>query len=133
MGHTDIFILLNIVRGLSIIGLVLLFASSIVTLVQDVKAVNAFIAEGSHHEILVSSGNSTETVDCSDMDYVPYVALFLLTVRISPCAEAARCPISPRARSGLSSIACSSSSKSLSSSSPRSAGPRPSSAASSPS
>ncbi|KAH9921125.1 uncharacterized protein B0H18DRAFT_911174 [Fomitopsis serialis] len=66
-----IFIGLNAVRVLSIIALLLLFASSIVTLVQDIKAVNAFIAEGSHQDILVSSGNSTETVDCSDMDYVP--------------------------------------------------------------
>ncbi|TFY62261.1 hypothetical protein EVJ58_g3982 [Rhodofomes roseus] len=66
-----IFIGLNAVRVLSIIALLLLFASSIVTLVQDIKAVNAFIAEGSHQDILVSSGNSTQTEDCSDMDYVP--------------------------------------------------------------
>ncbi|KZT68080.1 hypothetical protein DAEQUDRAFT_728354 [Daedalea quercina L-15889] len=72
-NHTRgyIFIGLNAARVLSIIALLLLFASSIVTLVQDIKAVNAFIAEGSHQDILVSSGNSTETVDCSDMDYVP--------------------------------------------------------------
>lgn len=92
---TDIFILLNIVRALSIIGLVLLFASSIVTLVQDIKAVNAFIAEGSHHEILVSSGNSTETVDCSDMDYVPYVAVFLSFIHLSPLLRGSTVPNQP--------------------------------------
>ncbi|KAI8990405.1 hypothetical protein BD414DRAFT_413835, partial [Trametes punicea] len=69
-----IFIGLNIVRALSIIALLLLFASSIVTMVQDIKAVNAFIAAGkANPDIRASEGNSTDTdIDCinADTDYV---------------------------------------------------------------
>ncbi|KAI0651177.1 hypothetical protein C8Q79DRAFT_1107440 [Trametes meyenii] len=67
-----IFIGLNVVRALSIIALLLLFASSIVTMVQDVKSVNAFIAAGKvDSNIRATTGNGTE-VDCInvDTDYV---------------------------------------------------------------
>jgi len=59
-----IFIGLNVVRALSIVTLLLLFSSSIVTMVEDVKAVNAFIAAG-------KASNGTD-IDCSvfDCDYV---------------------------------------------------------------
>ncbi|KAI0632974.1 hypothetical protein C8Q77DRAFT_1073908 [Trametes polyzona] len=69
-GYT--FIALNAVRALSIIALLLLFASSIVTMVQDVKSVNAFIAAGkADTNIRATEGNSTD-VDCinADTDYV---------------------------------------------------------------
>ncbi|PCH43105.1 hypothetical protein WOLCODRAFT_138198 [Wolfiporia cocos MD-104 SS10] len=62
-----IFIGLNVTRALSIIALLLLFASSIVTLVQDIKAVNVFIADGKTDE--VTTGNSTTA--CTELDYVP--------------------------------------------------------------
>ncbi|KZT03297.1 uncharacterized protein LAESUDRAFT_762073 [Laetiporus sulphureus 93-53] len=65
-----IFIGLNITRVLSIVALILIFASSIVTLVQDIKAVNKFIAEGKE-EVIASSDNTTVTDDCSHLDYVP--------------------------------------------------------------
>ncbi|KAI0920564.1 hypothetical protein AcW1_002267 [Taiwanofungus camphoratus] len=64
-----IFIGLNAARALSIIALLLLFASSIVTLVQDIKAVNAFIAAGKADP--VSSDNSTDVIDCSELEYIP--------------------------------------------------------------
>ncbi|KAI0791002.1 hypothetical protein C8Q75DRAFT_758892 [Abortiporus biennis] len=65
-GSGYIFIGLNLVRGLSIVTLVLLFASSIVTMVEDVKAVNAFI------KLEQASGSNSTVLDCSvyDCDYV---------------------------------------------------------------
>lgn len=60
-------------RALSIIALLLLFASSIVTLVQDIKAVNAFIAAGKTDYVASGTNNSTTTIDCTEMEYVPYV------------------------------------------------------------
>lgn len=73
--YTDTFIFLNAVRVLSIISLMLLFSSTIVTMVEDIKAVNAFVlAERSD----VSASNSTSSssqIDCSvyDCDYIEYV------------------------------------------------------------
>jgi len=61
-----IFIGLNAVRILSIISILLLFASSIVTMVQDIRAVNAFIVAGKTE---VSSSNSTDCGD-GDTDYI---------------------------------------------------------------
>lgn len=71
----DVFIGLNVVRTLSIIALLLLFASSIVTMVHDVEAVNAFIAAGkADPSIRVVDTNST-SIDCldADTDYIEYV------------------------------------------------------------
>ncbi|KAI0327356.1 hypothetical protein GY45DRAFT_1347811 [Cubamyces sp. BRFM 1775] len=69
-----IFIGLNVVRALSIIALLLLFASSIVTMVQDIRSVNAFIAAGkANPDIRTAEANSTSTdIDCisGDTDYV---------------------------------------------------------------
>ncbi|EMD35135.1 hypothetical protein CERSUDRAFT_116610 [Gelatoporia subvermispora B] len=59
-----LFIGLNIVRILSIISLLLVFASSIVTMVQDIRAVNTFISDGKQE----SSSNSTDCGD--DTDYI---------------------------------------------------------------
>jgi len=56
-----VFIGLNVVRILSIISLILVFASNIVTLVNDIKAVNAFVAG--------NQSNSTST--SIDYEYVP--------------------------------------------------------------
>lgn len=69
--NPDLFFFLNAVRVLSIVSLLLLFASSIVTIVDDVKAVNAFMSPGHSG---VSSDNST-SIDCSlyDCDYIEYV------------------------------------------------------------
>ncbi|KAI0078402.1 hypothetical protein K474DRAFT_1674108 [Panus rudis PR-1116 ss-1] len=64
------FFSLNAVRALSIITLLLLFSSSIVTLVTDIKAVNSFIAAGRDSN---SSNNSTSSaVECTeeDCDYI---------------------------------------------------------------
>ncbi|KAH9852924.1 hypothetical protein C2E23DRAFT_755954 [Lenzites betulinus] len=68
-GYT--FIALNAVRALSIIALLLLFASSIVTMVQDVKSVNAFIAAGKANTNIRAEVNSTD-IDCTsaDTDYI---------------------------------------------------------------
>jgi hypothetical protein len=56
-----VFIGLNVVRTLSIIALLLVFSSSIVVLVNDVRAVNRFIADGEKADL--SASNSTSTSD----------------------------------------------------------------------
>lgn len=73
---SDVFIGLNVIRALSIISLILVFSSSIMTLVEDVKAFNSF-QNGPNHSAGVSSDNSTTT----SHDYVPYVHLD------GPCAS----------------------------------------------
>ncbi|KAN0079932.1 hypothetical protein V8E55_009498 [Tylopilus felleus] len=56
-----VFIALNIVRALSIIALLLVFATNILVLVDDIEAVNAF-----------TDGNFNQTAfDLGNMDYVP--------------------------------------------------------------
>lgn len=60
---------LNAVRVISIISLLLLLAGSTVTMADDIKAVNRFIAAGKSG----SSDNSTQV----DTDYIEYVALYL--------------------------------------------------------
>jgi hypothetical protein len=62
-----LFISLNIIRGLSIIALILVFSSNIVTLVHDVEAVNRFMAAKS--SVTDSSSNSTIT-DMLNCDYI---------------------------------------------------------------
>lgn len=47
MWSADIFLGLNGVRALSIISMILVFASSIFVLVNDVEAVNRFMKDGS--------------------------------------------------------------------------------------
>lgn len=65
------------VRALSIISLLLLFASSIVTMVHDVQAVNAFISAGKADPNIRLASNTTNStgLDCinGDTDYVEYV------------------------------------------------------------
>lgn len=63
----DIFIGLNVVRILSIIALLLVFASSIVVMVHDIQAVNHFVVAGK------AGGNSTSTDTQLDSDYIEYV------------------------------------------------------------
>jgi len=58
-----VFIGLNAVRAFSIIGLLLVFASSIFVMVMDVRAVNAFMAAK-------QSGNNTEINSMVDCDYI---------------------------------------------------------------
>jgi len=60
-----VFIGLNGVRVLSIISLILVFASNILTLVNDIKAVNAFVAGGSNSTSVTTHNQSY------DSQYVP--------------------------------------------------------------
>ena len=62
-----IFVGLNIVRVLSVIALILVFASNIVIMVHDVQAVNKFISEVKH------SDNSTLAQHMLACDYVEFV------------------------------------------------------------
>ncbi|KAI0314953.1 hypothetical protein OF83DRAFT_396754 [Amylostereum chailletii] len=62
-----VFIGLNAVRALSIIGCLLVFSSSIVTLVHDIQAVNHFVEAGKTGNGL---SNSTDT-SMFDQEYVP--------------------------------------------------------------
>lgn len=59
---SDIFFGLNVVRFLSIVSLILVFASSIFVIVTDVEAVNAF-------EAARQSGNVTAQ-DFADCEYI---------------------------------------------------------------
>ncbi|KAG5727868.1 hypothetical protein E4T56_gene14090 [Termitomyces sp. T112] len=66
------FIGLNGVRILSIIALTLVFASNVVTLVQDIEAVNRFVAadkSGTNFTVTSSDGTNS-TIYMSDMDYI---------------------------------------------------------------
>jgi hypothetical protein len=87
-----VFIILNVIRALSIIALLLVFASSIVVLVDDVEAVNAFV-NGSANTTSFESGNS---------DYIPYDLLLLRKTVIDFDLGTARFPTSPREPFGLS-------------------------------
>jgi len=64
-----VFIGLNAVRALSIIALLLVFSSNIATLVNDIKAVNKFVADG-NVGINSSSVNGTTALSMEDMDYI---------------------------------------------------------------
>ena len=64
------FIGLNVIRALSIIALILVFSSSIMTLVEDVKAFNSF-QNGS--ESSGSGATSSDNSTAISHDYVPYV------------------------------------------------------------
>ena len=75
-SRSYVFIGLNAVRALSLIGLILVFASSIVTLVHDVKAVNAFVKAGQ-----TTSDNSTTST--TNYEYIAYVLPFYARVRCS--------------------------------------------------
>jgi len=63
-----LFIFLNAVRFLSVIGLLLVFASNVLVLADDIKAVNRFVAEGSNNQLTTLSANGT-VFDC-EMDYI---------------------------------------------------------------
>lgn len=56
---------LNVVRFLSVVGLLLVFASSIFVMVSDVRAVNEFEAAGSN-------------ADSGNCDYIECVSLCLI-------------------------------------------------------
>ncbi|KAK7039231.1 hypothetical protein VNI00_010136 [Paramarasmius palmivorus] len=56
-----LFIGLNAVRALSIIALILVFASNIVTLAHDIQAVNRFLAAGQQVQDSGSAANATVT------------------------------------------------------------------------
>ncbi|KAG5646184.1 hypothetical protein DXG03_004237 [Asterophora parasitica] len=70
---THAFIGLNGIRILSIIALLLVFASNIVTLVHDIQAVNRFVAADKlafNSTDATSADNSTVGLDMSEMDYI---------------------------------------------------------------
>ena len=88
--HADIFFGLNAVRVLSIIAMILVFASSIFVLVNDVQAVNRSIAS---HD------------DMPNCDYIEYVSLTSPNEsdsHLSQFAEEAPSRTSPPASSGQS-------------------------------
>jgi len=62
--HLVLFIGLNAVRALSLVALILVFSSTILVIVNNVKAVNAF--DG--HK------NSTDHASMLDCDYIEYAA-----------------------------------------------------------
>jgi len=64
-----IFLTLNAIRILSIIALLLVIASNIVTLSDDIRAVNRFVAAGS--DANSTSGTANATAQSFDHDYIP--------------------------------------------------------------
>jgi hypothetical protein len=68
--NADVFIALNVIRIISIVSLVLVFASNIETLVHDVVAVNEFIAAAKGSDPIA---NNTQV---QDSDYILCVYLF---------------------------------------------------------
>ena len=67
--HVDIFIGLNVIRVLSIIGLILVFSSSILVMVDDIQAVNRFMSAAQ-----TTGSNSTVTDSMLDCDYIECVS-----------------------------------------------------------
>ncbi|GJJ09370.1 hypothetical protein Clacol_003592 [Clathrus columnatus] len=63
----SLFIILNIIRALSLIGLLLVFSSNVVVLADDIKAVNRFVAEGSNN--MNMTGPDGTIIDCN-LDYI---------------------------------------------------------------
>ncbi|KAI5119560.1 hypothetical protein M0805_005624 [Coniferiporia weirii] len=61
-----VFIGLNVIRALSIIALLLVFSSSILVMVDDIKAYNEFISGSDGTD----GSNSTSTADLVDCDYI---------------------------------------------------------------
>ncbi|TFK96930.1 hypothetical protein BDV98DRAFT_297944 [Pterulicium gracile] len=64
-----VFIGLNIVRVLSMVGLLLVFASSIVVLVHDVQIFNAFIQSPLHPDNAVDGSSNSTAIDLNQ-DYI---------------------------------------------------------------
>ncbi len=64
LRDADLFIALNVIRIISIVSLVLVFASNIETLVHDVVAVNEFIAAAK------GSGPIANNTQAQDSDYI---------------------------------------------------------------
>ena len=67
---TAIYITLNAARVLSLIALCLTFSSTILVMVDDIKAVNQLAATNSQQS---ASGNTTDTSSMLDCGYVAYV------------------------------------------------------------
>jgi len=63
-----VFIALNVIRIISIIALLLVFSSSIFTLVQDITAWNRFVNAGYKNVISVGNGLNNTLIDISN-DY----------------------------------------------------------------
>lgn len=68
---TDVFISLNAIRVLSIIAMLLVFSSNIVTLSNDIKAVNRFMDIGKRTDGTAVL-NATMQAEIN-MDYIMYV------------------------------------------------------------
>ena len=81
MLFIGIFIGLNGVRILSVVSLLLVFASNISTLVKDVKAVNAFMEAGKAIATGTAS-NATKLEELMDFDYITYVLDHVLSLVI---------------------------------------------------
>lgn len=71
--HLVLFIGLNGVRALSLVALILVFSSTILVIVNNIKAVNAFDA----HK------NATDHASMIDCDYIEYAAHSQFIVKLS--------------------------------------------------
>lgn len=69
----DVFIGLNAIRFLSVLALLLVFSSNVVTLANDIKAVNAFMAAGKAAGAAGSAASNSTITSMDNMDYIAYV------------------------------------------------------------
>jgi len=64
-----VFLTLNAIRILTIISLLLVFASNIVTLADDIKAVNRFVAAGGNSNISSTNNSTSGTTNTTVQNY----------------------------------------------------------------
>lgn len=102
-----LFIGLNGVRALSIIGLLLVLASNIVTVVHDVQAVNAFMKAGDQSGNVQDSAKNATLVTAQNDDYIMYVVSGLTIASAYPlfqwqhCSQSGRRSLLGRAQSSF--------------------------------
>ncbi|KAF5329653.1 hypothetical protein D9619_008922 [Psilocybe cf. subviscida] len=65
-----VFIGLNAIRFLSVLALLLVFSSNVVTLANDIKAVNAFMAAGKAASAAGSAASNSTITSMDNMDYI---------------------------------------------------------------
>lgn len=74
------FIGLNTIRAVSIIALLLVFASNIVTLVDDITAVNHSVEARNNSTRISNNSTANGTANISNSDYILYVNLIIFSL-----------------------------------------------------
>jgi hypothetical protein len=98
------FIGLNTIRAVSIIALLLVFASNIVTLVNDITAVNHSVEARNNSTTVSKNSSANGTANISNSDYILYVnfIIFFFTQMTDSLLGEALSRTSPQANFGPS-------------------------------